>query len=94
VKLTVEQVKAVFSGREPSVGGYGSTWEYTEHEDGVVLKLVAEWLPRSERPQVLITNLYGDTVLFRGLQYGDKYKAEVQSESVEDLCNWFREYGC
>jgi len=56
-KLTTEQAKAATQGQEPSCGGYGSELRYEDHEDGVVLTLLADWAPRHSEPQALLTAL-------------------------------------
>ena len=58
----LDQVKKAFKGKEPGMGGYGSEFSFSEHKDGVLLELEADWAPRCSTPRALITNVEGENI--------------------------------
>jgi hypothetical protein len=70
--VTVAQVREVLSGVEPDRGGYGSKFEYKQHERGVVVTLNAEWLPQYAHPSVLVTAVTPDHLGRYSVTYEDK----------------------
>lgn len=84
MKPTVEQVRAVFQGQEPSRGGWGSKFTFEETDTGVRVNLVAEWLPRYLTPSGEVRGLEGDEVLWWDGQKVKRYTVETVADLLAD----------
>ena len=84
-----DDILNLFDGLEPSRGGYGSEWECEVSSNGIRLKLIAEWLPRFQTPEVDITEIKDGvvTVFWDDTSWLGRNGDFTPAELAEDLAS-------
>jgi len=84
--VTVEQVKALLDGNEPGRGDYGSEFEYEQREDKVLVTFLAEWRPRYEKQEFLVSAVTEETLTFTNAEGDDEPETQEVLEFCDETC--------
>lgn len=93
----LEQVKALFKGKEPGQGGYGGEFDITEVDDGIMVTLIAEYYPRYLSPVLVVTKIEGTNITFYGTgadeSYLDRMRDKPKTETLDEFESTIDEMG-